>query len=89
MHPLKRVVYKTPDEIEAVASVRSIEAMKLPAGLARQTILREVASLQQYAMMKRVLAPSVKIDGKQARDLHNKPLSTAPGVQRRSAAKPA
>ena len=62
---LKRAVYKTPDDSDREADARRAEAMSLEPGVARQSLLREVAQIKQYAMMKRLLAPTVKTDRKQ------------------------
>jgi hypothetical protein len=57
MKALKHVVYKTADEIDQYAMRRKAEAMSLAPGEARQSILREVAQMKQYALMKRVMQP--------------------------------
>ena len=58
MRAIPHVEYKTPEQIEAIASLRRKEAMSLAPGEARQSILREVTGLEQYAFMKRFLAPA-------------------------------
>jgi hypothetical protein len=58
---LKAVVYKTPDEIDLAAEARKAEALTLEPGVARQSILREMMQMKQYALMKRILAPQTAV----------------------------
>lgn len=50
-------VFLTPDDLEAQADARAVEAKQLPDGEARQSALRNEAQLRAYAYMKRALAP--------------------------------
>jgi hypothetical protein len=56
MKKIPVAVYKTPEEIEAIIKEREAQAMLLPPGGARQSVLAEVMRLRSYAEMKRLLA---------------------------------
>jgi hypothetical protein len=56
MKKVPLVIYKTPEEIEAVIREREAEAAMLPPGMTRQSVLVDVARLRSYADMKRLLA---------------------------------
>lgn len=56
MHPIIRVHYHTADELDRLVKQREQEASRLPPGAARQSVLKEVARLRSYAVMKRLLA---------------------------------
>lgn len=71
MRAIPRVEYKSPDQIDAIADKRKSEALKLPPGMARQSILLEAQRLHHYAMMKRVLAPTIRQPKKASTRLTN------------------
>jgi hypothetical protein len=56
MKSFKRVIYKSPEEIEAVIKEREAAAAMLPPGMTRQFVLMDIARLRSYAEMKRVLS---------------------------------
>ncbi len=56
MKKIPEAIYKSPEEIEAVAKEREAEAVLLPAGKMRQSVLMDAARLRSYAEMKRLLA---------------------------------
>jgi hypothetical protein len=61
MKRIPQVKYKSPEEIEAAIRQREAEAMSLPPGATRQSILVEVAKLRAYADVKRwVASPTSK-----------------------------
>ena len=55
MRKIPRAVYLTADELDEVIAERAAEAEKLPAGSAKQSVLKEVAQLQVYSAAKRWL----------------------------------
>jgi hypothetical protein len=56
MKPVKRVIYETPKQFEALIKQREVVAELLPNGTIRQTALKEIALLRSYAQMQRLLA---------------------------------
>lgn len=54
--PVKRVIYETPEQFEALIKQREVVAELLPHGPARQSVLKEIALLRSYAQMQRLLA---------------------------------
>ena len=56
MKRIPHAIYSTPENIEAKARAREAEAMSLPPGVPRQSILIEVAQLRAYAEVKRWVA---------------------------------
>jgi hypothetical protein len=48
---------ETAEELDLRAAERAAVAARIPAGTARQSILREVAQLRSYADMKRLPSP--------------------------------
>jgi hypothetical protein len=53
MRKLKRLVYQTVEEIEDRIRLRERDAERMPPGEGRQSILREIAQLRSYALVKR------------------------------------
>jgi hypothetical protein len=58
MRKIPAVTYLTPEELDEISLAREAEAVRLPTGEARQSILKEVAQLRAYADAKRLLAPT-------------------------------
>jgi hypothetical protein len=56
--PQLLTITETAEELDRRAAERAGAAAKLPAGTARQSILRDVAQLRTYADIKRLLASS-------------------------------
>jgi len=56
MKKLPKAVYETADQLDSRIKIREQEAHTLPPGLARQSVLIEVAQLRAYADAKRWIA---------------------------------
>jgi hypothetical protein len=58
MKKIPKATYRSVEELERYISLREAEAMTLPPGGARQSMLIEVSKLRIYADVKRLLAPT-------------------------------
>jgi hypothetical protein len=59
MKPMKKIVYRTAEQFEAVIKAREADAARLPKGKTKEAVLIEVALLRSYARLQQALAHSV------------------------------
>ena len=60
MKKIPKATYKSVEDLERYIVQRRAEAMQMPHGAARQSVLKEVAKLRVYADFKRLLAPDTQ-----------------------------
>lgn len=58
MKKIPKATYRSVEELERYITQRRAEALRMPAGAARQSVLKEVSKLRVYAEFKRILAPT-------------------------------
>jgi hypothetical protein len=61
MKKIPKASYRSVEELERYISERRAEAMQMPNGAARQSVLKEVSKLRVYADFKRLLAPTQRV----------------------------
>jgi hypothetical protein len=61
MKKIPKATYQTADQLDVRISAREADAATLPAGHARQSILKEIAQLRAYADVKRWISPAPAI----------------------------
>lgn len=57
MKKIPKASYRSVEELDRYIAQRRAEAMRMPLGAARQSVLKEVTKLRVYAGFKRLLTP--------------------------------